>query len=103
MILLPWLLSRTAYLKRHALIDRARGTRARVFSTVARKAKVKNLQESFMAWTAKQSGTFLKICPAKNNSALNFASRGFNEVMLNGSVFKCSYFRFHKLTTQGGD
>ena len=49
MILLPWLLSRTAYLKRHALIERARGTRARVLSTVARKVKVKNPQGSFMA------------------------------------------------------
>ena len=49
MILLPWLLSRTAYLKRHALIERARGTRARVLSTVGRKVKVKNPQGSFMA------------------------------------------------------
>ena len=58
MILLPWLLSRTAYLKRHALIERARETRARVLFTVARKVKVKNPQGSFMAWTAKQSGFF---------------------------------------------
>ena len=56
MILLPRLLSRTAYLKRHALIERARETR--VLSTVARKVKVKNPQGSFMAWTAKQSGFF---------------------------------------------
>lgn len=58
MKLLPWLLSRTAYLKQHALIERARGTRARVLSTVARKVKVKNPQGSFMAWTAKQSVMF---------------------------------------------
>ena len=79
MILLPWLLSRTAYLKRHALIERVRGTRSRLFHCVAKSESEKSPRVVYgLDGKLNSLVLFLKICPANNNSALNFASRVAN-------------------------
>lgn len=87
-------------LKRHALIERARGTRARPnFYCSANSESEKSPRVVYGLNDKTVWVFFLKICPANNiNSALNFVTRVANQVMLNGSVnvFKCSYFGFHK-------